>query len=196
MEVPQPAANGRPDDLMARLVAITIHELTACISYWRDYAASKDAQIQQMHKDCQQLKARNAAQSHTIKAQAERIRCLEFEVSPMELSCNTLSPAAFSMSLQESRRKMSGSAVDLQPSFGDGTFDNALQETYCHSPDDDELSLDCDALAPLMALATTAVEGVIEQRAGAEEATQSEGLSPEKRRLEEADVISKRARHV
>ncbi|OHE90224.1 hypothetical protein CORC01_14483, partial [Colletotrichum orchidophilum] len=83
MEAPQLATNGRPDNLTARLVAIIIHEMTACISRWRDYAASKDAQLQQLHEDCRQCKAHIETQRHTINAQAERISRLEFEMSPM-----------------------------------------------------------------------------------------------------------------
>ncbi|KAK1710574.1 uncharacterized protein BDZ83DRAFT_757512 [Colletotrichum acutatum] len=185
MEVPQPPINGRPDNLTARLVAIIIHEMTACISRWRDYAASKDAQLQQLHKTCQQLGARIETQRHTINAQDERIASLEFEISPMELSCNTVSPAAFSMSLQESRRKMSGAVVGLQSNFTGGTFDNALCETYIQPSDD--ANLEEDTFDPLMALAMTAVEDATGPRAGAEGLTQSESQNPRKRRLEESD---------
>lgn len=194
MEVPQPPVHGRPDNLTARLVAIIIHEMTACISRWRDYAASKDAQLQQLHKNSQHLEARIETQRHTINAQAERISRLEFEMSPMELSCNTVSPAAFSMSLQESRRKMSGSIIDLQSSFTGGTFENTLQETYGQAHGGDGASLEGDALAPLMALAMTAVGDAAEPRFGAEEVTQSESLNPKKRHLEEYDAVSKRVR--
>ncbi|KAF4772764.1 hypothetical protein HER10_EVM0013350 [Colletotrichum scovillei] len=194
MEVPQPPVHSRPDNLTARLVTIIIHEMTACISRWRDYAASRDAQLQHLHKTCQQLEARIETQRHTINAQDERIASLEFEMSPMELSCNTVSSAAFSMSLQETRRKMSGSVIDLQSSFTGGTFENTLQETYGQTHGCGDASVEGDALAPLMALAMTAVENAAEPRVEAEEVMQSESLNPKKRHLEEYDAVLKRVR--
>ncbi|OHE90312.1 hypothetical protein CORC01_14399 [Colletotrichum orchidophilum] len=113
-------------------------------------------------------------------------------MSPMELSCNTASPAAFSMSLQGSRRKMSDPVVDLHSSFTGGMFENALEKSYGQSPDDEDVDLEGDAFGPLMALAMTAVEDATEQRAEAEEVMLTESPNPMKRCMEEADVVSKR----
>ncbi|KAK2051193.1 hypothetical protein LY76DRAFT_416846 [Colletotrichum caudatum] len=190
MEVPQFPINGGPDNLTARLVAIIIHEMTACISRWREYAASKDAQLQQLHNENQQYKARIEAQRQTISAQAERISHLEFKMSPMELSCGTASPAAFSMSLQGS--KTSDSVVDLQSSFTGDTLEDVLQKTYGQSPDDNDGNIGDDVFAPLMALAMTTVEAATERDVEAKEVAQMESLNPTKRRMEEAEVVSKR----
>ncbi|KAF6793375.1 hypothetical protein CSOJ01_13956 [Colletotrichum sojae] len=192
MEVPQLATTGRPENLTARLVAIIIHEMTTCISRWREYATSKDALLQQLHKDNQQYKARIEAQDRDIKALAEHINRLEMETSPMELSCGTMSPAAFSMSLQGS--KTSDSITDPHPSFAGETLEDSLQKTYGQSPDDDNADTAEDAFAPLMALAMTTAEDIGGQSPDAGERTQAEIQSSRKRGMEEADVLSKRGR--
>ncbi|KAK2769712.1 hypothetical protein CKAH01_15079 [Colletotrichum kahawae] len=198
MEVPQLSTTGRPDNLTARLVAIIIHEMTTCISRWREYAASKDAQLQQLHKDNQQYKARVEAQDRTINAQAELISHLEMEMSPIELSCGTMSPAAFSMSLQGP--KTSDSIADPQPSFAGETLQNSPQKTYGQSPDGDNADISEDAFAPLMALAMTAAEDIGGQSPDAGERAQPEIQSPRKRGMEEAeeeaDALSKRGRYM
>ncbi|GKT61096.1 hypothetical protein ColTof4_01204 [Colletotrichum tofieldiae] len=199
MDVLQLTSNGRADNLTARLVAIIIHEMTTCISRWREYAASRDTQLQQLHRENQQYKARIEAQCQTIHAQEERIRRLELEMfpiemSPMELSCGTVSPAAFSMSLKGS--KTSDSVVDLQPSFVGETFGDALQETYGQTSDDGNANIRDDVFAPLLALAMTAAENTAGQDAEARGLPQTESKSPVKRQMEEADVASKRVRHV
>ncbi|KAL0933575.1 uncharacterized protein CTRU02_212538 [Colletotrichum truncatum] len=58
--------------------------MTTCISRWREYATSKDSQLQQLHRENQQYKARIEGQCQTISEQEERIRRLEFEMFPME----------------------------------------------------------------------------------------------------------------
>ncbi|GKT51701.1 uncharacterized protein ColSpa_11882 [Colletotrichum spaethianum] len=177
--------------------------MTICISRWREYAASKDAQLQQLYRENQRDKARIEAQCQTIHAQDERIRRLELEMfpiemspmelSPMELSCGTVSPAAFSMSLQGS--KTPNSVVDLQAGFVGETFGDALQETYGQAPDDGNASIGDDVFAPLLALAMTAAEDTTGRAAEARESPQAESKSPMKRHMEEVDVASKRVRH-
>ncbi|KAK2758434.1 hypothetical protein CKAH01_16823 [Colletotrichum kahawae] len=194
MEIPQLATTGRPDNLNARLVAIIIYEMTTCISRWREHAASKDAQLQQLHKDNQQCKARIEAQNRTIHVQAEHINRLEMEMSPIELSCGTMSPAAFSMSLQGS--KTSNSITDPHPSFAGETLEDSLQKTYGQSPDDDNADMAEDAFAPLMALAMTAADDISGQSPDAGESTQAKMQSTRKRAMEEADVLSKRGRYM
>ncbi|GKT51723.1 uncharacterized protein ColSpa_11904 [Colletotrichum spaethianum] len=198
MDVPQLTPNARADNLTARLVAIIIHEMTICISRWREYAASKDAQLQQLYRENQQDKARIEAQCQTIHAQDERIRRLELEMfpmemSPMELSCGTVSPAAFSMSLQGSETP--NSVVDLQAGLVDETFGDALKETYGRASDDGNASIRDDVFAPLLALAMTAAEDTTGRAAEARESPQTESKSPMKRRMEEEDAASKRVRH-
>ncbi|GKT61196.1 hypothetical protein ColTof4_01289 [Colletotrichum tofieldiae] len=199
MNVPQHTPNARADNLTARLVAIIIHEMTVCISRWRDYAISKDAQLQQLHIENQQYKARIEAQCQTIHAQDERIKHLELEMfstemSPMELSCGTVSPAAFSMSLQGS--KTPDSVVDLQAGFVGETFGDSLQETYGQASDDGNASIRDDVFAPLLALAMTAAEDTTGRTAEAKESPQTESNGPMKRHMEEVDFASKRVRHM
>ncbi|WQF76918.1 hypothetical protein CDEST_01932 [Colletotrichum destructivum] len=193
MNVPQLTPNDRADNLTARLVAIIIHEMTTCISRWREYAALKDTQLQQLYIENQQYKARIEAQCQTIHAQDERIRHLEFDMSPMELSCDTVSPAAFSMSLQGS--ETFDSVVDLQSRSVGETFGDALQETYGQASDDGNASIRDDVFAPLLALAMTAAEDTTGRSTEAKESPQTESKSPMKRHMEEVDVASKRVRH-
>ncbi|WQF76903.1 hypothetical protein CDEST_01917 [Colletotrichum destructivum] len=193
MNVLQLITNERADNLTARLVAIIIHEMTTCISRWREYAALKDTQLQQLHIENQQYKARIEAQCQTIHAQDERIRHLEFDMSPMELSCDTVSPTAFSMSLQDS--ETFDSVVDLQSRSVGETFGDALQETYGQASDDGNASIRDDVFGPLLALAMTAAEDTTGRVAEVRESPQNESKSPMKRHMEEIDVASKRVRH-
>ncbi|KAF6806009.1 hypothetical protein CPLU01_15936 [Colletotrichum plurivorum] len=194
MEVTRSATTVRPENLTARLVAVIIHEMTTCISCWREYAASKDMRLQQLHRDNQKHQARIEDQNRTIEAQAEHIRRLEFDISPVGLSYGTVSPAALCISLQDF--KTSDSVLDAQSSFAGEALENSLQETYGQSPDGDDPDIADDAFAPLMALAVTAAEDIAGQDPDAGEVARTEVQSPVKRHIEEAETASKRGRHM
>uniref|UniRef100_L2GFR5 Uncharacterized protein n=1 Tax=Colletotrichum fructicola (strain Nara gc5) TaxID=1213859 RepID=L2GFR5_COLFN len=192
MEVPHLATTSSPDNLTPSLFAI-IDQMTKCMLCCHEHATSKDAELQQLHKDIQQHKAQIKARDQTIHAQAEYICRLELEMSPMELSCSALSPAAFSMSLQAS--KMSDSITDPQsPSVAGERLEHSLQKTCGQLSDDDDAGIPDDAFAPLMALAMTAVEDITGKTPGTGDMTQAEIQSPGKRGTEEGDIQSKRRR--
>ncbi|KAK2051354.1 hypothetical protein LY76DRAFT_610687 [Colletotrichum caudatum] len=174
MDAPQLLPYSRADNLTARVVAAITHEMTTCISHWHQYAASKDIQIQQLYRKNQQYEARIEAQDRTILAQGERIRQLEFErfpieVSPMQLSVGAVSPAALS------------SVVDIQSSFVGETFGDALQETYELSSDDGNADNRDESFAPLLALAMSSAVDTMGQDAKARQSPQAEDRNLMKR---------------
>ncbi|KDN68700.1 hypothetical protein CSUB01_12070 [Colletotrichum sublineola] len=196
MDAPQLTPYSRGDNLTVRVVAAITHELTTCISHWHHYAASKEIQIRELSMKNQQYEARIKAQDQTIHAQEERIRRLEFErfsieMSPMELSDASVSPAAFPISLQSPKAFV----VDMQSNPGGEAFADALQETYDRASDDDNASNRDDIFAPLLALTMSSAEDTSGQDTEARESPQTESRNPMKRRMEEADIALKRVRY-
>ncbi|KDN60013.1 hypothetical protein CSUB01_08024 [Colletotrichum sublineola] len=195
MDGPQLLPYSRADNLTARVVAAITHEMTTCISHWHQYAASKEIQIKELYVKNQQYEARIKDQDQTIHTQDERIRRLEFErfsieMSPMQLSGGTVSPKEF-ISLQSPKT----SVVDMESTFVGETLGHALQESYERSSDDGNTNDRNDIFAPLLALAMNSAGDAIGQDSEVRDSPQTESRNPMKRRMEEADIASKRVRY-